>query len=162
MAVWKQYAMSVILCALCCGILMNLITDARRKRIIQSICGTVLAISVLSPLSNIQIDRFLRQNITAADSAERFISIGKQSAIEARHQYIKDTCEAYISNRASAMDTALSVYISLDENMIPAFAQLHGDYTHNAQQELESILETELGITKENQVWIWNQKSNSS
>lgn len=162
MSDWKQYALSVILCALGCGIITNLTGDSRRKNILRLICGTVLGISILHPLTEIKISRFPGMENDNQDAAASYIAIGESTAREAREQYIKEAFEAYISSKAETLGASLTVEVLLDENMVPAFAELSGTGDASAQAQLAAILETDLQITKENQLWIWNQENNSS
>lgn len=159
---WKQYAFSIILCALYCSTISDLITDSREKKIIQLITGTMMSILVLRPLSGIELEKIMLSDWDIQNSASAYISMGEAAANNAQQQYIKDACEAYISSKAEALGTGVVASVQLDENMVPVYAVMQGTNDLTVRHQLENILETELGITKENQKWIWNQENDSS
>ena len=159
---WKQYALSIIICSLFCGIITSLISDSRGKRMFHLIGGVVLAVAVLRPLAGARIDGILNAEPFLRYSADPYLSIGETAAREVQAQYIKEACEAYISSKAEAFGTPLTVEVLLNEALLPVYAELHANANASVQERLSGILEKELEITKENQLWIWNQESSSS
>lgn len=159
---WKQYVFSLIICSLSCGIILQIISDPKRKALMHLVCGTVLAVSILRPLSRIDLEDSLRIPVLDQFSADYFLAEGKKTALKAREQNIKGYCEAYILEKAKALDAEITAHVSLDEDLIPIFVEINGVVGPNIQMQLQNILTTDLGIPKENQKWIWNQESNSS
>lgn len=159
---WKHYSFSIIICALYCSIITDLISDSRQKRITQFICGTLMGILVLRPLSGIELEKMMLHGWDIPNSAAAYISMGEAAANNAQRQYIKDACEAYISSKAKVLGTGIVTSVQLDANMVPVYAEIQGTKDLSVRHQLENILETELGITKENQKWIWNQEDDSS
>lgn len=162
MGTWKQYVFSIVVCSLSCGILSQIISDTKRKALIHLISGAVLAISILRPLSRINPEDFRHVPDLDQFSADYYIAEGKQTSLEALERRIKDSCEAYILDKAKELGTEIIADISLNEDLIPVFVEISGEADPNVQTELQKILTTDLGIPKENQKWIWNQESNSS
>ena len=66
---------------------------------------------------------------------------------------IKSTCEAYILNKATELGADIHVSVSVNSQHIPFAARIMGEVTSDVRKQLEQILETDLGITKENQSW---------
>jgi len=56
----------------------------------------------------------------------------------------------------------ITAKVSLDEALTPVFVEIGSENALTIQNELQTILTTDLGIPKENQKWIWNQENNSS
>jgi len=162
MGSWKQYVFSLIVCALSCGIISQIISDTKRKALMHLVCGTVLAISILRPLSKINLEELLYIPSLNQISADHYIADGEKTATEARARYIKASCETYILDKAKTLGADVMVQISLNEDLLPVFVEMRGEADPNVQMELQKILTTDLGIPKENQKWIWNQESNSS
>lgn len=159
---WKTYLFSIIVIALSFSLLSQLITNGKKKALMRLITGTAMAVSILYPLSGINLKNLLVIPIPKKNAAEYYISEGKKTASEAQEKFIEDACEAYILDKAKALGSNIVAEVSLNTDLIPSFAELHGEVDANVQLQLEKILTADLGITKENQKWIWNQESNSS
>jgi len=95
-------------------------------------------------------------------SAQDYVHMGEAIAQTEQERYIKDACAAYISNKADVLGAKVTAEIYLDEELLPVYAEILGRSGREAEAELALMLETDLGITKENQVWTWNQEDNSS
>lgn len=157
----KAYIYSILVCALDCGILASLISSSKRKKLIHLISGTVLAISILRPLSQIDPDFSLDILLSVPSSTDYYISEGKEAALDAKKESIEEACTAYILNRAQTLGTEISVHFFLNEDLIPYLVEIQGNVDSDAQMQLENILSTDLGIPKENQKWIWQQEDSS-
>lgn len=160
MAWWKEYILSIIGCVFFCGIIGHLVSDLRHKKVVQLVSGTLLTITVLGPLSSVDISDYMDFEIEAF-SPEQYVDMGKQAAWNAQEQCIKETCESYISSKANELGMMVSSEVHLNEMMEPAIVRIHGQSDSTGQHALEVILEEDLGITKENQVWIWNQEKDN-
>lgn len=161
MSGWKQYLYSVIVSALACGIVTRMVQDPKRKELIRLVCGMVLMITILRPLSGIRPDILFQMAPEARNAASFYVTEGARAASEARAECIKASCEAYILDKAKQLGVAVEADISLDEALIPVFAEMIVQTDDPALQQLESILTTDLGIPKEHQKWIRKPESNS-
>ena len=161
MAWWKEYLLSVIGCALFCGILRNLISDLRFQKLFRLISGILLSLIVLGQLPSIDIAESLRFD-SATFSPEVYVDLGIQAAQKERERCIKEACESYISNKANEQGSHVTSEVFLNEQMRPYCVRLYGQVDAALQGELEAALEKDLGITKENQLWIWNQEKGNS
>ena len=129
---------------------------------IRLISGVTLCIAVLQPVTGMRIDKILKKEQFFPHSADPYLAMGEAAAREAQAQYIKEACEAYISSKAETLGAPLTVQVHLGETMVPIYAEIQGTADASVQEQLTLILEKELEITKENQLWIWNQENNSS
>lgn len=157
---WKQYVLSVIASVLLCKIVMHLITDLRYRRLVQLIGGTFLAVTILNPILSAEIDYSPELDI-GRFSPDEYVNSGKLAAIQEQEQGICNACESYIANKAKALGAAVTAEVFLDEMLHPNSARLYIQTGSEHQKKLEQILEADLGITKENQAWIWNQEESS-
>ena len=66
---------------------------------------------------------------------------------------IKAETEAYILDKASQLNVELSVEVTIDEENIPTAVTLSGEVSPYARRQLQEIIESDLGIAKENQRW---------
>ena len=145
---WRQYFFSIIVCSLSCGIVSQIISDSKRKDLMRFVCGIVMAIVILKPLIKISPETswYLPEQIW--DSADYFVEQGETAAMEARSECIKASCEAYILDKAKAIGTKINVMISLNDEMIPVFAEISGAYDSASQGQLQEVRTMDLGIPK--------------
>ena len=158
---WRQYIGLIISCCLICGIVTQLVSGTKGKELMNLISGTILAISILNPLTDIHLDPFILPSLSE-QNPDAYIVEGKKSAYEAQVACIKTSFEEYILDKAKMLGADIAVEISLDKNRIPVFASIHGMKGSDIQRELERILTMDLGIPKENQKWTWNRENSSS
>ena len=164
MSVWKEYSLSIIICVVFGGILSGLVSNSRKKSLIDMICGTVLAVTVLRPISGVQLQKLHLKEIANDYKllAQEYVAMGEASARNEKMRYIKSACSEYISCKANALGTDVTSEIYLDEEMVPIRVEITGDFAKAAQDELATMLERDLGVTKENQVWIWMKEEKKS
>lgn len=158
----KTYIYSIIVCGLNCGIFSQLIISTKRKKLIQFIMGTVLAITVLHPFSRIEPKEWVNFLPMDSISAEYYISEGKKETIKARKEYIEKACVSYIFDKAQDVSSDLTVRFMLDENLIPISVEVNGNAEPDQKMQIQTILETDLGIPKESQKWILLPENSSS
>jgi len=159
---WKEYIASIVGCSLFCGI-VNSFWDANHKKdILKLVTGIFLTLTILSPLTK---KVSYNWNLDFGDNwpdTDQVISDGIRFQQEETEKRIQASCEAYILEKANLPDTAIDVDIQLDKNQIPRAARIQGKYTDQVQTYLEMVLESDFGITKENQQWIGMQENSKS
>ena len=120
-----------------------------------------MAIVIIRPLSGLDFNDILPitdQNWIHADGC---IAEGKKVASDAMERDIKASCEAYIWDKAKALDADIRTEFFLNEEMIPVSVEIRGEPDPDMQEQLQEILMMDIGIPKENQQWIWNQENSS-
>lgn len=162
MDAWKEYAFTLIVIALCCGILIQTVSDTKGKALVRLISGVVLAIVLLQPLEKRAFEEILQLPEFDESIAEFYIEEGRKTAIETKRAFIEAQSEAYILNKAKMLGGEITVQVFLDEDLVPDFAQIHEKGETSIQKHLEIILSTDLGIPKEHQKWIWKQDGSGS
>ena len=162
MDAWKSYVYSILVCLFCCAIVSQMVQDGRRQSLLQFLCGTAVAITVLRPLTGLDLTQFLAISDLEIFAADAYVAEGEVTAGKERGLRIKQTCEAYILDKAKALGADLQICITLNQEQIPVFAEIQGQVQQNVQMELQEILMRDLGIPKENQRWTWNQENSSS
>lgn len=148
-----QYIFRLSAGAVICGIIMGIVQDGSYRSLMQMICGLFLMVLLISPLTDIQWDpdfRFFQEHLqTGKDQA----STGEAMARNEQMLCITEAVEAYILDKAAGEGAALTVKVTLGEDLLPAFVEMRGNLTHQAKRNLSDIMERELGIAKENQLW---------
>ena len=154
MELWRQYVLSLIICSLSCWIISQIVSDSMHKELMHLVSGTILAIMILYPLSGIDLKAILYDRIPNIAMSTQFIEDGKTIAADAKAEYIKASCEAYILDKAEILGAVIEAEVALDDDMIPCYAIITGDIDSVVQNQLQNILAADLGIPKENQKWI--------
>lgn len=162
MDAWKSYVYSILVCLFCCAVVSQMLQDGRRKALLQFLCGTAVAITVLRPLTGLDLTQFLTLSDWETFAADAYVAEGEAAAGKERGMRIKQTCEAYILDKAKALGADLQICITLNQQQIPVFAEIQGQLQQSVQMALQEILMRDLGIPKENQRWTWNQENSSS
>lgn len=158
---WKEYVLSILGCVLVGEIISQIVSDLRYKNMIQLIYGVFLTIVLLSPLSDGHIADSVDFAIESV-SPQEYIAAGQQESRKIQIECIEEACESYISNKAKDLGVFLTTEIYLGDDLEPRGAQIYAQANSEQQRVLEQTLETDLGITKGNQVWILHQEKDSS
>ena len=152
----KEYILCVITVCFLCGAIIQL--TSRFKSIANTtriLCGILVAITFFAPVLNLRwnelsgfLDKIkLDAQLTAAEGSEVFY--------QNRSSGIQDGLQAYILDKASLYGCELQVQIELSEEdpPIPIKVTLQGAVSPYQRNQLSDIIEKELGIPKEMQIW---------
>lgn len=151
----RQYILSVIIAAMICGISVTVVPSKTGKAWIRLLCGLILTITVIKPLSGV-----IHLDISLFDP-EKWVegeSITAQAEKQARDSMsviIKERCEAYILDKANELGVSITadVLLSQDAIPVPVSVTLSGSVSPYLRLKLESIIQEDMGITKENLRW---------
>lgn len=149
----RQYVISVTAAALLCAALTGMTRKSPAGELIRMLCGLVLTFTVLYPISRVKL-----AEMTIAPPAwegESMAAQGEKIARETLRDIIKSDTEAYILDKAAALDLSVRVKVSLSEDTVPVPVGviLSGAVSPYARSQLTNVIEKELGIPKENQLW---------
>lgn len=152
----RQYILSAAAGALVCGIVTAFCQKSVYKKHVAMLCGMFMTFTLLKPLIGIRIPELpdLNDYISQAESA---VEEGKRIALSERITIISQECETYILDKAKELQADLTVEVTVEEKdgePIPVFAEVSGTVLPEVQQRLSAVIATDLGITKENQLWI--------
>ena len=149
----REYVISIVAAALICGILIAIVHESRSNLFIRLLCGLFLTISVIQPFTGWDIENIRLDASAYSDYGKEAAVAGAQLSQKAMADIITQNTEAYILDKALALNANLTVTVSLNSELIPERVHLSGKISPYAQEMMESIIESELGITKENQLW---------
>lgn len=150
----KQYLLSVICAAIACGLVSTLSEKSGSgATLMRLITGIFLVFTVIAPIRTLDFDPLSLLTTDLKIQAAEAAAIGQDSGKEAMAAYIKAETEAYILDKATALQVSLDVDVTLDEAHKPHSAVLTGTVSDYIRFRLETILEEDLGISKENQQW---------
>lgn len=151
----KQYVISVTVAALICGIVAGLVKKNGTGELIRMVCGLVLAFTVLRPIVGLKLDQLPTELLPNLQEGADMASQGEKITREAMEDIIKSETEAYILDKAAALGMSLTAEVLLGEDTIPVPVGviLSGAVSPHARSELTNVIEKDLGIPKENQLW---------
>lgn len=158
MAQLGKYILSVTAAAIIVGILTSILDKkSGSAALVKMIAGLFLAFTAIAPIAKLDFS-----NLTAF--AQAFEAQGTAAAAdgeimaqEAMADIIKSETEAYILDKAETYGAALEVEVTLrqtDGIPVPTGVRLAGRISPYAKAQLQQMMEAELGISKENQLWI--------
>ncbi len=148
----REYVLRIIVTALICGLLPDLLQNGGMKDLVKAAAGLILALTVVSPLRHAEISL----PAFSQEAGTGFVHEGEQAYNESVAAIIKEETQAYILDKAAALGAQLRVEVGLSSGALPVpqSAVLEGQIPEEKKAVLEEILAKELGIAKEDQVWI--------
>lgn len=150
----REYFISVICCAIFCGIINSMVdTKNTSGKLLKLISGTVLTFTVLSPVAEVKLRDLSFYFDDLSLEAEAAARIGQERSTEAMAAIIMQETEAYILDKANALQENIRVQISLNAECVPCAVALTGEISTSGRLELEKIIARDLGIAKEDQMW---------
>lgn len=156
MEAWKGYVLDVLVVSVTISVFQQILPDNSRKEILHLLCGILLTVVILMPLSDVPLNDFLDFTQYLPESSDYLLARGTETAEAAKRQYITNRCEAYILDKAEALGAEILPIVQVDEAFLPVYAEIQGDLKPQVQKQLEQMLVLDMGITKENQRWIGN------
>ncbi len=153
----RQYVISLIAASLLCGILNTLFEEkSGAGHLVKLVSGIFLAFVVIRPIANIELQEVLSPFTEFKSESQLAVMDGKNMAREETTDIIIQRTKAYILERGKEMNVTLSVEITLnnDPTPVPVKVMIAGKVSPYTREKLSNILENNLGIAKENQIWI--------
>ena len=152
----RDYAVSVLAVSLICAVISGILRNTAAGNSVKAICGMVLTIVIASPLVHMDLSAPLELTASFSDAAQAAVQRGEDLSREALCQVIKQKTQTYILDKAAELGAEISVEITLtrDDPPLPHSAILSGTISPQGKQKLQQILQTQLGIEKENVQWI--------
>ena len=152
-----KYILSVGMASL----IVAIITEFSEKKsstgmLIRMVCGLFLAFTVINPLTNLNFEILETFSGSYSHDAEAAVSVGTAKSEDALRDIIKQETETYILDKAQSYGCALEVDVTVGKGTVPKpeSVRINGQVPADTLKQLEKILETELGISKEYQQWI--------
>lgn len=151
----RQYAVSVIAAAIVCGIVTGSFQNGTVKEIVKLVCGLFLTFTVIHPVIGLDITSLSIYQPDYTLDASKAAAIGENFTREGIADIIKTETETYILDKAAELnaDLTATVTVSQADTPVPVAVSISGEVTPYARQQLQGIIQSDLGIAKENQVW---------
>lgn len=140
--------------AMVCGILCALAGEGTRRELLRTVCGVVLAVTALQPLTKVSLPDFQAVTREYLDQGREAAALGEDWAEEERRSCIKLGLETYILDKAALLGAQVEVSVRLDGEGLPVSAEIRGDISASDRRALEDVMADTLGIPREDQIWI--------
>ena len=151
----REYIMSVAAMALICGIACGLLKNCCIYAPVKLVCGIMMAVVIVEPFSGIQDFEFPDTVFPESQFGEEAAQDGIDITTDALSKVIKENTCTYILNKARELGIDIQVTVGLNENMPPAPSSviITGKISPYDRVRLESWIEENLNISKEDQQW---------
>ena len=153
----RTYLLGVIAAAIICGIATRLLGNkGMQGAMAKLLTGLFLTFILIRPIAELDIKSITDFTSGYSYEAEQAAAQGAAVTKEALAESIKSRTEAYILDKAAAMnaDLAVEVTLSKDDIPVPEAVRLTGKVSPYAKAQLSHMILEDLGIDKERQTWI--------
>ena len=149
-----RYLLSISASAIICGIAKVTADDKSASgAMIRLIAGLIMAFTVIAPVVDIDFSNLPALPTQISREADAASALGEEMADREIKSIITNELEAYILDKVASVGADIEVDLRLDDRR-PIGVTIRGDVLPASRQRLQRILETELGIAKENQQWM--------
>ena len=153
---FKSYLLSVTAASFVLEIVAALLPGMQSKKPGLLIGTLIMILVVLSPLVRLSPEQIARSIAELRLETEELRTGIELETKELQGSIIKEQTEAYVLDKAKAMEVDITIEITLRENQgvpYPYCICLTGSVTEKQQQILGQIIETDLGIPLQRQTW---------
>lgn len=152
----RAYLLSVCGAALICAIAKRFVDNrGPAAGVGKLLIGSFLVLTVLKPISALKLDFLESFTLNIQEDALYAVRQGEENTYQALSENIKQRTAAYILQRAQELnvDLDIEVVVSNDDIPIPEKIYLSGTVAPFAKRQLQLMIEQDLGIAKECQIW---------
>lgn len=152
----KEYIFTVLTAAVICGCITFFFGKKKTYgKLISMLCGLFMVITVISPWTNMDFSNVFSFADSINTDGTNIARSGQENAYNALSAIIIDACEAYILEEAKNLgaDIQITVTLSEDEYPVPQKIAIEGNVSPYAKAKLTTMIEGDVGIPKERQIW---------
>lgn len=152
-----KYILSVTAAAMIVGIVSGCVdSKSGAGAMLRLIGGLFLTFTIIQPIARLDFTALTAFAEDFSIDGEAASAQGEIIAGDTLRGIIKSEMEAYILDKAGLYQTELTVEVtlSLDDVPTPESVRLSGAVSPYAKTKLQQMIEEDLGIPKENQLWI--------
>lgn len=153
----RAYLLSVMTAAVICAVVKQLFKEKNGvSSVIHLLAGVFLAVTMLRPVLSVSFSSVMRDIADYENAALLVIEEGQHQAEASLAAIIKEETQAYILEQAERLklDVSVDVRLSNDDLPVPVEVTVQGAVSPYARAYLANIIEQNIGISEENQIWI--------
>lgn len=153
----REWLLTLSGAAAVCMLALTLCPEGRVRRVLRLICGAVMAITLLSPLREFDMDAYGASLARYRDEAAAAVAVAGETGDRLNRTIIERECAAYILDKADALGmtgASASVLAVWNEGCWrPDQAEITAAATDAQRASLTAEIEAELGIPATRQYW---------
>ena len=151
----KTYLLSVLVIAFVCSFINRLVSNRANSAVLKMITGLIVTMTVLQPLKGIYWGPSSPFSLDYKDQITDAIAKGETEKQKALTDIIRQEVVTYILRQAKMLHVDVTVDVVLTDAAmpVPEFVRISGNVAPYAKQQLINIIERELGVAEENQIW---------
>lgn len=153
----RTYLLTVVSASIICALVINFLgKKSPYSPIIMLLSGLFLSITVISPLTKLNLDNISSYFDDFGTEASAAVYDGTNMANTSVAAIIKENTEAYILDKANSFGATVNVDVSLNDDTppLPVSVVIRGAVAPYVKVKIQEIIENDLAIPKENQSWI--------
>ncbi len=140
--------------AVFCAVMTEICPKGAVKNIVKVLCGIVMAIALISPVLKLDMPGYSMNMAKYRLRGEEIAAAGREMSDNMSRTIIEEDCRAYILDKGAALgaeitDAVVKLKWSGEGFWYPVECEIWGEY----YEPLSRLIESELGIMKENQKW---------
>lgn len=149
-----RYILRLSAAAVLTAVAQSFPLEGSMRGLVKLVSGVFMAMTLISPLLTLRLPDMEGWLSSFDGEGSTIVSSGEEMAREAMDAIIKERTEAYILDKAAALDAVVAARVQTDEEGVPVRVTLRGDVSGEVKAQLSRIIASELGIGKEAQQWI--------
>ena len=151
----RGYLLSILAVAIICGFINRFVRDRANGAVVRMASGIIMLLTIIQPLLDVDIVNWRGIYFDMEERISEVQKIGELEREKAVAEIIKEKTAAYILEQAQSFHANISVDVILsDDSMpVPEYVRISGKVAPYAKQQLINIIEQELGVARENQLW---------
>lgn len=156
MAAIAEYLLSVTAAGILCAIVRNILKDNHSSgKIIQTVSGVFMVITIFAPIINFEMDDFEDYFQNFRYSSEEVSGEGVEMALDAMTEIIKQQTESYILEKAKSMGIDIDVDVTISDAYppVPKEVILSGNVSPYKKNIITDYICSNFEISEENQKW---------
>lgn len=156
MGTFREYLLAVVAAAMLCAIVTSLYGKGSfLSTAVKLICGVFMLVVLVKPITDVRIRSPLRALDDITVQADTITSAAADSSRESICAIITQRTQTYILDKATDNGVTLSVEVMLSDGEIPepVSVRLQGSISPYKKKILSEMIETDLGIPQEAQIW---------
>lgn len=153
----RSYIFSVTGAAILCAVVTAMIgRKGAYGKILKLICGSFMTLVLVCPLvkQSFHFPGLYIQNVSI--EADQIARQAGETVSQKIKTIVKEKAEAYILDKATDLNANLTVSVILSEDgdyPVPQSVQMSGSVSPYAKKLLSQMLQEDLGIEPEDQIW---------
>ena len=155
----SAYIISIIAVCICCAIVQKLVGQGSANAvIIKSLCGITIAVAAITPIIKINISGIADYLDRVQFESSVYANTATDTANNELRTVITEKTKAYILEKATNYDCDIlhvDVSVSADSIPVPDSVTIAGIYSPYIKKQISGLIESNLGISKEKQQWIY-------